>query len=122
MEDTKAREQPDLRLKERERATRARAAFERTLDLDADLAEAHEGLGMACMQLWQLADSVEERERNSREALQQFTQVVKYFPEYKSGHISLIRALHQAGMKQETEQAIQRARERWPSDPQFLKK
>ena len=112
----------EVRETERERAAAALAAFERAVELQADLGEAYGGAGRAHMQLWEFSRDESEKVAHLEGAIERFGQRVKYFPEQKSGHVALIRALHTAGRRKESLTAIHRARERWPGDPLFRKR
>ncbi|MBI4585316.1 MAG: tetratricopeptide repeat protein [Planctomycetes bacterium] len=119
-EDQEAvKQNPELLKRERERAQAALEGFERALELQADLADAYEGAGVARMQLWELTQNAEEKAQHLEKAIERFTQLVKYFPENKSGHVRLIWALHAAGRADESIAAIHRAAQRWPDDPRF---
>jgi tetratricopeptide (TPR) repeat protein len=107
---------------ERLRAEAARRAFERALELDASLDGARDGAGMACMQLAEICGAGAEASRYHEAAIAQFETLVRFWPERKSGHVHLIRALHTAGRGEEAIAAIRRAAGRWPEDPLFQRR
>jgi tetratricopeptide (TPR) repeat protein len=113
---------PAVARREMERSRAALAAFTGALEIKADLAEAYEGAGRACMQAWDHARGSTEKAARVQAAVQHFEHAVRYFPERKSGHVSLIRALHEAGKVEESVAAMHRARKRWPGDPRFQKR
>jgi tetratricopeptide (TPR) repeat protein len=112
---------PDAARREAERAAVALAAFERALELRADLADAYEGAGRARMQLGQHAPAGAARAAQWQAGIEHFSRLVKYFPERQSGHVALIKALHAAGRVDESVAAIAAARARWPDDARFQK-
>ena len=110
---------PVLARCEAERARASLASFRRALELKVDLAEAYEGAGKACMQQWDYAREDAEKAAHVEAAVEHFQLAVKCFPERKSAHVALIKALFSAGRVEESVAAIRRARTRWPDDPRF---
>ncbi len=113
---------PAIARREMARSQAALAAFSRALELKADLAEAYEGAGSACMQEWDYARGSTEKAARVQAAIQHFEHAVRYFPERMNGHLSLIKALHEGGKVEESVAAMRRARKRWPADPRFQKR
>jgi predicted Zn-dependent protease len=108
-----------IRAQESLRAGKAFAVFARAQELKPDLPEAYEGAGRAKMQSWELARDPKEKEAHAAAAIEEFQRAVKYFPDRKGAHVSLIRALWSAGRREESIAAIDAARARWPGDAQF---
>ena len=108
-----------MRAREKERAEQALRAFERALELQADLEAAYDGAGRAGMQIGQLETNRDEKARRISGAIERFRQLANYFPARREHHVSLIKALSSAGRKKEAIAAIERARYRFPGDKRF---
>ncbi len=108
-----------MRAREKARAERALRAFERALELQADLEAAYDGAGRAGMQVWQLESDKDKKERRLTDAVERFRQLATYFPGRREHHVSLIKALSSAGRNEEAVAAIERAHNRFPGDSRF---
>lgn len=117
----RASAQTDENVRERElaRARLALSEFEKTLLLQIDAADAHDGAGMAHMQLWDLTPDLVAKEKHLQTALELFAQEVKWFPQRKEGHLHLVQALRSAKKDREALEAVRRARSLWPDEARF---
>jgi tetratricopeptide (TPR) repeat protein len=117
-----AQEDAAVRQRERERAQRAITLAARALELQGDLQRGYATAGRAHMQLWEFSESADEKMAQIDAAVNHFRALTTYFAHEKRGHVALIRALHAGGRRKEMLEAIRAAQQRWPEDPQFLRR